>query len=181
MFLFSHARISAAPFFRWHFIMWGLLQGICEIGDDIARPIITKVNNKLHTKTESFGYRLVRTVKCWLVVCFTIVVFKMPTVRDGFQYLWRMFTRWNPWALFDGSLYTLGITEKYMHVVIVAVIMLLLVDWLKYKRELTFDCWLSTQCIWFQYVVLLGCILAAVLLGAYGPSYSAENFIYFQF
>lgn len=165
----------------WHFIMWGLLQGICEIGDDIARPIITKVNNKLHTKTESFGYRLVRTVKCWLVVCFTIVVFKMPTVRDGFQYLWHMFTRWNPWALFDGSLYTLGITEKYMHVVIVAVIILLLVDWLKYKRELTFDCWLSAQCIWFRYLTLLGCILAVVLFGVYGPSYSAENFIYFQF
>lgn len=165
----------------WHFIVWGLLQGVYEIIEHVTKPAVDRINEKFHVKTQTFSYSLLRTVKCWFLVCFTLVVFKMPTVRDGFQYLWRMFTRWNPWALFDGSLYTLGITEKYMHVVIVAVIILLLVDWLKYKRELTFDCWLSMQCIWFQYVVLLGCILAAVLLGAYGPSYSAENFIYFQF
>lgn len=165
----------------WNFIFWGLLHGIYEVAGHITRPVAEKFCKRFCVRTGSFSYRMLRMVKCWLLVCFAYVFFKADSIQTGFHYLWRMFTRWNPWALFDGSLYTLGITEKYMHVVIVAVIILLLVDWLKYKRELTLDCWLSTQCIWFQYVVLLGCILAAVLLGAYGPSYSAENFIYFQF
>lgn len=165
----------------WNFIFWGLLHGIYEVAGHITRPVAEKFYKRFCVRTGSFSYRMLQMVKCWLLVCFAYVFFKADSIQTGFHYLWRMFTRWNPWALFDGSLYTLGITEKYVHVLIIAVVILVLVEWLKYKRELTFDCWLSTQCIWFRYFTLLGCILAVVLFGAYGPSYSAENFIYFQF
>lgn len=165
----------------WNFIFWGLLHGIYEIAGHITKPVAEKLCRRFRVRTASFGYRLLQTAKCWLLVCFAYVFFKAGSIRIGFGYLWNMFTRWNPWVLFDGSLYTLGITEKYVHVLIVAIVILLLVDWLKYKRDITLDCWLSTQCIWVRYITLLGCILAVVLFGAYGPAYSAENFIYFQF
>ncbi|MBO5095071.1 MAG: MBOAT family protein [Lachnospiraceae bacterium] len=165
----------------WNYVFWGLLHGIYEVLGLAAAPFIEKINNKLHTRTQTFSYRLMQTVKCWLLVCFAYIFFKVPTAADGLRYLKRMLTKWNPWALFDGSLYTLGISEKYFHFLIWAVILLLLVDWLKYKKHMEIDEWLGTQCIWFRFAAMLGCIMAVIIFGAYGPAYEAGNFIYFQF
>ena len=105
----------------------------------------------------------------------------MPTAADGLRYLKRMVTKWNPWVLFDGSLYTLGITEKYMHVLFLALLLLFAVDRVKEKRHMEADVWLAEQCVWFRWLVMLGGIMAVIVFGAYGPAYDAENFIYFNF
>lgn len=165
----------------WNYVFWGLLHGIYEVAGLAAAPFIEKINGRLHTRTQSFSYRLIQTVKCWLLVCFAYIFFKVPTAMDGLRYLKRMATKWNPWALFDGSLYTLGISEKYFHFLVWAVILLLLVDWLKYKKRTEIDVWLSAQCIWFRWAVMLGCIMAVIIFGAYGPAYDAADFIYFGF
>lgn len=165
----------------WNYVFWGLLHGIYEVAGLAVTPFIEKINDRLHTRTQSFSYRLIQTVKCWLLVCFAYIFFKVPTAMDGLRYLKRMATKWNPWALFDGSLYTLGISEKYFHFLVWAVILLLLVDWLKYKKRTEIDVWLSAQCIWFRWAVMLGCIMAVIIFGAYGPAYDAADFIYFGF
>lgn len=165
----------------WNYVFWGFIHGIYEVSGLAAAPFVEKINNRLHTRTQTFSYRLMQTVKCWLLVCFAYIFFKVPTALDGLRYLKRMVTKWNPWALFDGSLYTLGISEKYFHFLIWAVAALLVVDWLKYKKKTEIDVWLGTQCIWFRWAVMLGCIMAVIIFGAYGPAYDAGNFIYFQF
>lgn len=165
----------------WNYVFWGLLHGVYEVTEAATSPVVERLHQRLHTRTESFSYRMLRTVKCWLLVCFAYIFFKVPTAADGLWYLWRMATRWNPWTLFDGSLFTLGISEKYVHVLCIAIVLLLLADWLKEKRGMELDAWLAQQCIWFRWMVMLGGIMAVVIFGAYGPAYHAENFIYFQF
>lgn len=165
----------------WNYVFWGVLHGVYEVAECVSKPWVDRLNRRLHTRTESFSYRLFQTVKCWLLVCFAYIFFKTPTALDGFRYLKRMATKWNPWVLFDGSLYTLGISRKYVSMLFLAVALLLLVDRLKYKKGMELDLWLSKQCIWFRWSVMLGCILAVIILGAYGPDYDAADFIYFQF
>ena len=165
----------------WNYVFWGLLHGCYEVLGLMLEPLVGKLNDRLHTRTETFGYRLLQTVKCWLLVCFAYIFFKVPTALDGLRYLKRMATKWNPWVVFDGGLYTLGISQKYFQLLIWAVILLLLVDWLKYKKKMELDRWLSGQCIWFRWAFMLGCIMAVIVFGAYGPAYDAGNFIYFQF
>ena len=166
---------------NWQYVLWGAIHGCYQVAGYLCAPVVERINEKFHTKTESFSYRMLRIVKCWLLVCLAYVFFKVPTAMDGLRYLGRMFTRWNPWALFDGSLYTYGLSEKYFHFVCIAVIFVLLVDYLKYKKEITLDVWLNSQCIWFRWAVLMLMIVAIVVCGAYGAAYEAENFIYFQF
>lgn len=165
----------------WNFVFWGMLHGIFEVAEAVTAPWIRRMNDCLHTRTESFSYRLLRRGKCWLLVCFAYIFFKVPTAADGFRYLKRMVSKWNPWALFDGSLYTLGITEKYMHILFLALLLLAAVDQVREKRHLEPDAWLAQQCIWFRWLAMLGCLLAVIVFGAYGPAYDAENFIYFGF
>lgn len=165
----------------WNFVFWGLLHGMYQVAEYVMAPIAERINQKLQTHTESFSYRLLQTVKCWLLVCVGYIFFKVPTATDGFRYLKRMFTKWDPWVLFDGSIYTLGISEKYFHLLLVAIIALLLAEWLKYKKNMELDEWLSEQCIWFRWGVMLILIMSVIIFGAYGSAYDAANFIYFQF
>ncbi len=113
---------------------------------------------------------------------FCLYFFKVPTAADGLrEYLWRMATKWNPRTLFDGSLFTLGISEKYAHVLWIAIALLLLTDWLKEKKRAWKSIvWLAEQCIWFRWLVMLGGIMAVVIFGAYGLLYDAEKFYLFS-
>lgn len=165
----------------WSFVFWGLLHGILQVTEYILEPVVNRINEKMRTRTESFSYRFIQTVKCWLLVCIGYIFFKVPTAMDGFRYIKRMFTKWNPWVLFDKSIYSLGISERYFHLLIWAVIALLLVEWIKYKKNMELDVWLAEQCVWFRWGIMLMLVLAIIIFGAYGPAYDATNFIYFQF
>lgn len=176
-FLFSGLWHGAS----WQYVLWGGIHGIYQIMGYVTAPFVRRLNVRLCTKTESFSYRFLRIVKCWLLVCFAYVFFKVPSAADGLRYLGRMFTKWNPWALFDGSLYQLGLSEKYVHFLCAAIVFLLLVEYLKYKKNVTFDLWLMKQCIWFRWGIVIGMLVVLAVCGAYGMAYEAENFIYFQF
>ncbi len=165
----------------WQYILWGAVHGGYQILEYVTAPVIERVNGWLHTKTESFSYRLLQKVKCWLLVCFAHVFFKVPSGWAGLHYLGRMFTKWDPWVLFDKSLYGFGVSENYSHFLWLAVIFLMLVEYLKYKRKLSLDVWLTEQCIWFRWLVVMGMLMTIIICGVYGAAYEAKNFIYFQF
>ena len=106
----------------WNYVFWGLLHCVYEVagGCDGAAWRSGSIKS-LHTRTESFSYRMLRTVKCWLLVCFAYIFSKYLRRQTACGYLWRMATKWNPRTLFDGSLFTLGISEKYAHVLWIAI------------------------------------------------------------
>ncbi len=165
----------------WSFLFWGGIHGIYQIGEHWLEPVADRVNEKLHTRTESFGYKLMQIIKTWILNLSALIFFKCNTARDAIAYIGRIFSKWDPWVIFDGSLYTFGVDEKYFKVVVLSVILFFIVDWMKYKRGERIDSWLSRQCIWFRWGFLMMLILACVVFGAYGPAYDAGNFIYFQF
>lgn len=165
----------------WHYVFWGAFHGMYQVLEYLIRPVVDKVNAALHTKTESFSYGFLRTVKTWFLVAFAFIFFKLPSAVDGFRYIGRMFTRWNPWAMFDGTLYTLGISEKYFHLMIWFILILFVVEWMRYQKEVKLDVWLAGQCVWFRYGVMIALLLCIIVFGAYGPAYDAANFVYFQF
>lgn len=165
----------------WNYAFWGVLHGGYQVLEYLIQPVVDQINAVLHTRTESFSYRFLRTVKTWLMVALAYIFFKLPSAVDGFRYIGRMLTRWNPWAMFDGTLYTLGISEKYFHLMLWLVVLLFVVEWMRYRREVKLDTWLAGQCVWFQYGVMIALLLGIIVFGAYGPAYDAANFVYFQF
>lgn len=165
----------------WSFLFWGLLHGVYQVSEYILEPVVKRLNERYHVRAQSFSYRMMQTVKCGTLVSIGLVFFKLPAAMDGIHYVKRMFTKWNPWVLFDKSIYSLGISERNWEMLFFAVILLLFVEWLKYKRNIRLDEWLFTQCIWFRWGMMLMLLLSVIVFGAYGPAYDAANFIYFQF
>ncbi len=165
----------------WNFVVWGALHGLYQVAERRLEPIVDAVNRRLHTRTQSFAYRGMRIVKTWLLNIIAFVFFKSATLKDAAGYLRRILCKWDPWVLFDGSLYTMGVSEKCWKAALAGLILFFVMDGIKYRTGERIDGWLGRQCIWFRWGFLLMLILSCIVLGAYGPAYDVRNFAYFGF
>lgn len=87
----------------------------------------------------------------------------------------------DPWALFDGTLFSLGLSEPEIHVLAFALIALILVDLIRYVQGKNLADFLMEQNLWFRWTIMLLLIASVVVFGIYGPDFSAAEFIHFQF
>lgn len=165
----------------WSFIVWGGIHGIYQIVGDILRPWKKKIIKRYEIKSESFSYKLGQTFITFILVDFAWIFFRMNSFKHSLQFIGRIFTQWNPWVLFDQSLYNLGLSRQEVSIAIFALLILILIDLVRYLREKTLDKFLAGQCIWFRWGVLLFLLFYIMIFGIYGPAFEAKQFIYFQF
>lgn len=166
---------------NWTFLAWGGVHGILQIIENSFSPAVDKLNRRIGTKVDSFSYKLGQMMVTFALVTIAWVFFRAETIRDAVQYIVRMFTRFNPWVLFDGSLYTLGLERMEVSILIVALAALFAVSCVRYQLHQNIDMFLAEQCIWFRWLILLALIFSIVIFGVYGPEYDVTQFIYFQF
>lgn len=165
----------------WSFVVWGLLHGVFQIVGDFTRPIKQKVYEMWHVKTESFSFKFGQVVTTFLLVDLAWIFFRAETIGQALEYCKRIFTKWDPWSFFNGEIYTLGLDRQEFNILVVSVVVLLLVDLLRYVKKQTITVFLQEQCIWFRWSVMLLLIGAIIVFGIYGIEFDSSQFIYFQF
>ena len=87
---------------------------------------------------------------------------------------------WNPWILFDGSIYNCGLEQKNFNVMLLSIVILFGADYCKY-RGMCLHKIIMNQEWWFRCFLMAASIVFIVVLGVWGSAYNAGNFIYFQF
>lgn len=165
----------------WSFIIWGGCHGVYQIIGDVLHPYKNRFINKYHIKYDSFSYKLGQILVTFILVDFTWIFFRMNSLKNSLEFIKQIFLRWNPWTLFDQTLFTLGLTQQEISIAIVAMVVLFLVDLVRYLRGKTIDEFLSGQCLWFRWGMLFMMIFSIIIFGIYGPNFDANQFIYFQF
>ena len=165
----------------WSFVVWGGLHGLYQILEDVLKPVREKIIKKLRVNTEVFSYKLGEILITFSLTTFAWIFFRAGSIKVALQYIERMFTKWNPWVIFDGSLQKLGLENIELNILVIAVVILLLVDLLKYKKKVSFADFLMVQNLWFRWSVLLGLILGILVVGQYGVEFDSAQFIYFDF
>lgn len=165
----------------WSFVIWGGLHGLFQIIGNITKPYREKLISRYHVKTDCFSYRLLQTAITFLLVAFAWIFFRADSIADALRYIARIFTHPTPWVLFNGGLYELGLNNLEMNILLFSLLILLFFDYVRYKKELTVDAFLTRQNLWFRWAVMLLLILMIFVFGEYGPAFDAQQFIYFQF
>ena len=164
----------------WHFVLWGALHGIMRIAGEAAGAVRQKIYSALRFKTETFATRLWQRACTFVMVTLAWIVFRAESIGQAVSIIKGMITTYNPWVLFDGSLYTCGLDEKDFHVLIYAILFMILIDVLLYgKKKLTEA--FAAQNLWFKWLVFIAGICFIAVFGVYGPDFQASQFIYFQF
>ena len=166
---------------RWNFAAWGGIHGLYQVIGDLSRHTKEKIIKRLQIKTECMSWKLLQTVITFSLVVFAWVFFRADSITDALYFIKRMLIRQTPWALFDGTIYTLGLDATEMNILIFSIIVLLLVDLIKYRKKINLDEFLFEQNIWFEWLVLIVLIGMIFVFGEYGPAFDVQQFIYFQF
>ena len=166
---------------NWTFLIWGFLNGIYQIVGDFTRQFRQKIYHKYNFKTESFSFKLGQTVSTFVLIDFAWIFFRADSIGIAIRYCIRLLTKWDPWSVFNGHIYTLGLDRFEFNILIIAAVLLLLADLLQYFKKQTVSDFLDEQCLVFRWVVIIGLVLACIVFGVYGINFDSSQFIYFQF
>ena len=158
-------------------IVGGTYHGIILAFSVYLEPYFVKLAKRLRINTDCFSWRLFQYIRTFIVVTLPKVFLPIKRVSDVGKAVGNLFSVNNPWILFDGSLYNLGVSERHLRVVSLALLVLLVVSALQEKGYKIRD-ELDKQNIVFLGLICLLAIFAIVLFGVYGPAYDASVFAY---
>jgi len=169
----------------WHgasfsFVVWGGLNGLYQVIGEVTQPIRDKVVKVLHLNRESLGHKLMQMCLTFVLVDLAWIFFRANSFMASIQIIKSMVTVYNPWILFDGSIYNCGLNQKNFQLMLICIGILIFADYMKHKgvkiREI-----IMKQDGWFRYVFIAATTALILLFGLWGPSFDSSNFIYFQF
>lgn len=165
----------------WHYAVWGAVHGILQVIETEAEAFSRKTGKPKSGKQETFSFRFGQTARTYILTLFTLIFFRAQSMSQAIGCIQIIFTKFNPWAFTDGTLYSLGLDISEMNILMPALAVLLFVSLVKYIRNENLDVFLSRQCLWFRWLVIAGLFAGIFLYGIYGPEYDENQFLYFQF
>ena len=165
----------------WHganftFIVWGGLHGLYQIIGDLMEPV-----RKRYIKKEILPYRLCRGIITFALVDFAWIFFRSNSLRDSALFIWNMIRYMDFSLLWNGSLYTLGLNQTEFWIAMISLVVLLIVDVIRYKKDTQLYEYLNTKMLPLRWGVYIFLIVAIYVFGIYGFAYDAAQFYYFQF
>lgn len=165
---------------NWTYVIWGGMNGIFQIVGDLTASVRKRVKKGLSLDETAMSHKLMRSIITFLLIDFTWVFFRANTVQDAIAILQSMVTVKNLDILLDGSLYTLGLSQRSFWLMLGSICVLMIVDVLR-ARGISARQMIDRQEIWFRWFVYIGAIVAILVFGVWGPGYNEKSFIYFQF
>ena len=165
----------------WSYVVWGGIHGFYHVAADLLISFKSKLSEKLKINTDCFSWKLLQTLLTYILVVFAWIFFRADNIADALLYIRRIFTRPTPWLLFNGGVYNLGLNRVEMNILFFSVLLLFMTDCIRFRMKITIDRFLMRQNLWFEWLAVIGIILMIFVFGEYGPTFDAQQFIYFQF
>lgn len=166
---------------NWSFVIWGGIHGFYQVIADVLKTPREQIRSAMKIKTDCISWKLLQTFITFGLVTFAWIFFRADTVMDAFGYISRMMLRPTPWILFNGGIYQLGLERVEWNILLISLLILILVDLVRYNKGQTLDLFLFEQNVWFEWLVVIVLIVFVFTYGEYGPSFDPQQFIYFQF
>ena len=178
----------------WNYIFGvGIYMGIIIIISELCQPLFAKLTGLLRINTEAFSYTLFKRIRTFFIFIFGLSFFRADTLKYGFKMWKNAFSLFNPWILFDRSLYNLGINEKEFHILLFSMLILLVVSMIEAKAGGVKESgdgvaqmdgarsFLSKQNFLFRLILFMVLFIMIICWGYYGTSFDSSDFIYVKF
>lgn len=171
----------------WHnitsqYIVNGLYNAILISSSVALAPVYKKLAEKLHVNTESFAFRLFQMLRTFVLLCFSRIIVKAPSLADAMKMIKSLFTGWDLRFLTgaDGMIFQYGVTDRDLILLAVSILLLLVIGILQ-ERGVKIRKSLSRKPLVVRWSAVLALLTAVLIFGVYGPAYDARSFIYGAF
>lgn len=169
----------------WHgtginYILWGCYWGILIILTTVFDPEIRKFTKWLRIPTESKGYALFQQIRTFFLFVFARLITLPGSLEETGAAIRKIFTEFQFWKLFNGSLLTEGVDEKRLFIAFLGLLLLWVVSKQEEKGQ-GYREWIAARPIVLRWAIYYVAIFAVLIFGAYGSSYNASAFVYMQY
>lgn len=169
----------------WHgagtsFVIWGGLNGILQIIGTVLKSSKDRVYGALKIPGDSEGLKWWKRIGTFILMSGTWVFFRAQSTSQALLIFEQAFKTFDPWVLFDGSLFGVGLNQKNFILLWFLLLLILIFDYAVEKGFKPVEWFLSRHFIG-KMVLIYILLFAVIIFGVYGSTYDAANFIYMQF
>lgn len=162
----------------WKYVLGsGLIHWCYIVVGEIGEPLFDRTKQLLHIGKDSKLFHIFQSLRTFLLVAFAFLFFRAPSVSAAFVMIRNLFSKWNPGVIFGETLFTLGLDWVEMTIVIVSLLILLAVSLLQ-ERGVNLRQRISRMKLPVRWAIWYALLFYTILLGQYGPDFSAAEFIY---
>ncbi len=161
----------------WKFVIGsGLLHWFYIVMEELLEAPCARLMERLHIHAAGKMISGIRMLRTFFLVCIGNLFFRAASVGDAFAMLQKAVTVFNPNVLWDGSLLTAGLDGIEMAIAILSLVLLCAVSVLQQKKGVRER--IAQKALPVRWIVWYALLFGVILLGCYGPGYSASEFIY---
>lgn len=164
----------------WHYVAWGGLNGAFQVIGGHTLGLRKKAAKCLHIRTEAASWKLFCQAATFALICLTWVFFRADGIGAAFGILKKFVTDFRVSTLLGDGICQYGLDAANLQLLVVAVLVLLAVDWL-HEKNIPIRDTLARQNTLARWIVCWAALLCVLVFGIWGGTYDAAAFIYFQF
>ena len=161
----------------WKYVIGsGLLHWSYIVCGELLGPIYAKGMQKLGIDPKAKWVDGLRVLRTFFLVNIGFVFFRADSVGDAWRMLGLSVSVFNPGILANGSVFTLGLDWIEFTIAAVSLLLLLAVSLLQEKGSVRER--IGRKRLPLRWLIWYALLFYVILLGNYGPDYSAAEFIY---
>ncbi len=161
----------------WKFVIGsGLLHWFYIVSGELLAPFYKKCMERLSIDPKSKWLDVFRVLRTFFLVNIGFVFFRAASTTDAWHMLVSAVRVWNWGELLGGGIFALGLDVIESVIAVVSLVMLFIVSLLQQKGSVRER--IEKKPVWVRFALWYALLFYIILLGHYGPDYSAAEFIY---
>lgn len=165
----------------WHgsgvrFLFWGFLHGSYQIVADVMKKPKDKIYGWFGMSQDNEIRQWIQRAGTFFWVMLAWIIFRARSLKEGLVIIGCMVRTYNPWILFDDSLFALGLDWKEWLVLLLSIWVLAKVEKMQTKACVR-DKILKMPLI-IRWILYIAAIMVIYIYGTYGFGFNAQDFIY---
>lgn len=162
----------------WKFVIGsGLLHWLYIVTGELLEPVGAWIFAKTGIKGQGKAMNAFRVARTFFLVNLGFVFFRADRLWDALHILRASVQVWNLKVLFSSELFALGLDWIEFVIAVVSLLILLVVSWFKNRGVLIREK-IAEKKLPIRWAIWYALLFYTILLGYYGPGYSAAEFIY---
>lgn len=161
----------------WKYVIGsGLLHWLYIVLEEVLAPGFEKLLLKMHINPQGKGVNVFRVIRTFFLVNVGFVFFRADSVSTACHMLGNSMKRFNILSFVNGGVFTLGL--DWIEWVILLISLLIMITGSVLQSKVSLRDRLANMNILVRWMILFAFLFFVILLGYYGPGYSAAEFIY---
>lgn len=164
----------------WHYVVWGALNGLFSVLEDILKPVKEKIDRYLSIDKGRWMYKVFQRIITFILIDFTWLFFRAPSCTTALYILGKIVNDFRLAWLINFEFISAFESAYALMTVMVPLFIIVALDVIKYYGK-DIKAAIFSQQIVFRWVIYATIVLAILYWGLYGTGYEQTQFIYFQF